>query len=109
MLDEIKGLLGITDDSKDFIIKFYIKSVTNEVLEHCNIKELNDKLENFVENKVLSIMRYELNDYKGVKAIAEGDTKIELAIEGNGKETTIYYLNDEDKKTLNSNFRRLKF
>lgn len=108
MLEEIKLIVGISDNSKDNLINYYIESITNDVKNYCNINEIPSPLEMFVKKKVISILKYELNEYKGIKSISEGDTKLEVAVENNGAESLIYSLNDNDRKELR-NFRKVKF
>lgn len=108
MLEKIKIVLGITDTSKDAVITYYIESISNEVMSYCNIKAIPSSLQSLICNKVISIMKYENNQYKGIKSISEGDTKLEIAVENNGQDTLIYSLNDTDKKNLRS-YRRCAF
>lgn len=108
MKEEIKLVLGISDNSKDGLIDYYIKSVTNDVKNYCNLNSIPEWLEMFIQKKVISILKYEFNAHKGIKSILEGDTKLEFAIEGNGEESKIYSLNDNDRKELR-NFRKIKF
>ena len=108
MLDEIKLIVGISDNSKDNLIDYYINSITNDVKNYCNLSTIPSQLEMFVKKKVVSILRYELNEYKGIKSISEGDTKLEVAIENNGAESLVYSLNDNNRKELR-NFRKVKF
>lgn len=108
MLEKIKIVLGITDTSKDAVINYYIESISNEVISYCNIKNIPSSLQSLICNKVISIMKYENNQYKGIKSISEGDTKLEIAVENNGQDTLIYSLNDTDKKNLRS-YRRCAF
>lgn len=108
MLEQIKIVLGITDTSKDNLINYHIKNISNEVMNYCNIKAIPTNLESFIQNKVISIFRYESNENKGIKSMVEGDVKLEFAIENNGADTMVYSLNDADKKVLR-NFRRHTF
>lgn len=108
MLEQIKIVLGITDTSKDNLINYYINSISSEVMNYCNLKSIPTNLEYFIQSKVISIFRYESNEYKGIKSLVEGDVKLEFAIQHNGADTMAYSLNDEDKKVLR-NFRRRTF
>ena len=108
MKEEIKLVLGIEDTSKDAVIDYYIKSVTHDIKNYCNLNSIPEALEMFIQKKVISILKFELNKHKGLKSILEGDTKLEFAIEGNGEESKIYSLNDNDRKELR-NFRKIKF
>lgn len=108
MLDEIKLIVGISDNSKDTLINYYIQSITNDVNNYCNLNAIPSQLEGFIKKKVISILKYEMNEYKGIKSIAEGDTKVEVAIENNGAESLIYSLNDNDRRELLP-FRKVKF
>jgi len=44
LLDTVKTLLGITDDSKDAILTLYIDIVTQQILNYTNRAELPDGL-----------------------------------------------------------------
>ena len=48
MLERLKKLLGIADDSKDELLQFTIDNVTDMVLNYCNITEVPEKLENII-------------------------------------------------------------
>ena len=108
MLEQIKIVLCITDTSKDNLINYYINSISSEIMNYCNLKSIPTSLESFIQNKVISIFRFESNEYKGLKSLTEDDVKLEFAIENNGAETMVYSLNDADKKILR-NFRRCAF
>lgn len=112
MLENIKIILGITDDKHDTLIKLYISKVTTAVLGYCNITELNEVLENFVEDKVVNIMKPKVTggtqNTGEVKAVTRGDTKIEYNVGQTQTETsTDTKLTSDEKKYLNL-FRKLK-
>jgi hypothetical protein len=109
-LEKLKKLLGISldDKSKDFLLEFILENVQETVKNYCNITEIPKELETFIQAKVISIFRYENNDYKGLKSISEGDTKLDFDIENNSADTLTNSINDSDKKILRS-FRKCKF
>ncbi|MEA5008235.1 phage head-tail connector protein [Clostridium tyrobutyricum] len=78
MLENVKMLLGIADDdtSKDKLINYYINTITTKVLKHCKIVELIPELNQFIENKVFSIMKSIDNTASDVKSVQRGDTTI---------------------------------
>ncbi|MDU6113818.1 MAG: hypothetical protein E6649_05345 [Paeniclostridium sordellii] len=88
MLENIKMLLGLSDDKYDQLILYQINKITNKVLSYCNIKDLNPTLEGFIEEKVYNIMRDKVNgnnevidnSSNNVKAITRGDTRIEYNV-----------------------------
>lgn len=88
MLANIKLVLGIKNEEHDALILLKIKQVTNMVLAYCHLKELNDVLTGFVEDKVISLIRGNVlggattNDGT-VKSVTRGDTKIEYNVGGN--------------------------
>ncbi|AAX53468.1 hypothetical protein [Clostridium phage phi CD119] len=53
MLDNIKLILNLKDDTYDNLIELYIKKYTTLVLAYCNIETLNSALENIIEDKVI--------------------------------------------------------
>ncbi len=89
MLENIKMLLGLSDDKYDQLILYQINKITNKVLSYCNRKDLNSTLEGFIEEKVYNIMRDKVNgnsavidnsSNNSVKAITRGDTRIEYNV-----------------------------
>lgn len=47
-LERLKQLLGITDNTKDFVLQYELDTVTDMVLNYCNITEIPEKLENII-------------------------------------------------------------
>lgn len=78
MLGNVKMLLGIADDdtSKDKLINYYIGIITTKVLKHCKLPKLVPELNQFIENKVFSIMKSMDNTAGDVKSVQRGDTTI---------------------------------
>lgn len=72
MLDNIKLMLGYTDNEKDSLIMLYISKVTTEVMKYCNLIEFDTDLESFVENKIVNI----LDPNSKIKSVNRGDTTI---------------------------------
>ena len=58
MLENIKLILNITDDSQDNLILLYLAKVETMVVDYCNVNELTG----------------------GIKSISRGDTKIEYNV-----------------------------
>lgn len=90
-------LLGVEDTSKDAIINFHIQSITQKIINYCNIKELPYELENIVVEKVVSVM----SDNKDVKSESMGSVSKTYA----DKQTNIL---DDVTPQLNR-FRKVRF
>lgn len=113
MLENIKFLLGLTDDKHDNLILFYINRFKNLVLDYCNLKELNPTLEGFIEDKVISIIGLKIKSNNGidvpsngnnVKSITRGDTKIEYNVSDPKNSETLLgevVITTSDMKILN--------
>ena len=84
MLENIKLMLNINDEEHDTMILLYISKVSTMVVEYCNINELSQGLENFIEDKVVSIMKPLVTggtqNTGEIKSISRGDTKIEYNV-----------------------------
>ncbi len=80
MLERLKKLLGIADDSKDEVLQFTIDNVTDMVLNYCNIPEVPEKLENIILSMCVDKYRAEnlgSETVQGtVKSITEGDVSV---------------------------------
>ena len=76
MLEKLKKLLGIEDDSKDFVLQYELDAVTDMVLNYCNIEELPFGLENTACRMAFDLYRY---DRPGS---AEGPMSVETVTEG---------------------------
>ena len=80
MLEKLKKLLGIEDDSKDEVLQFTIDNVTDMVLNYCNIEELPKELENIVLSMCVDKHRAESLGSEAaqgsVKSLSEGDVSV---------------------------------
>ncbi|MCI7205863.1 MAG: phage head-tail connector protein [Clostridium sp.] len=75
MLENIKMLLAITDDSQDNLINYYIDLCVQTLLNMIKLEELPEQLNFVVERKVLQLMQGGL-DGQRVTQIDRGDYKI---------------------------------
>ena len=84
MLENIKLMLNINDEEHDTMILLYISKVSTMVVEYCNINELSQGLESFIEDKVASIVKPIITggtqNTGEIKSISRGDTKIEYNV-----------------------------
>ena len=80
MLKKLKQLLGITDDSKDFVLQYVIDTVTDMALNYCNIDTLPEQLENIVLAMCMDMYRAESLGQEtaqgAVKSMTEGDVSV---------------------------------
>ena len=112
MLENIKLILEIKDNTYDELINLYITKVEFMVLEYCNIKELTEGLRSFIEDKVVSIIKPKvtvgMENTGEIKSISRGDTKIEYNV-GEAVQTSSNSigLTDSDKKILNT-YRKVR-
>ena len=112
MLENIKLLLNITDDKHDNIILLYLSKVEAMVIDYCNVNELSNGLINFIEDKVISIMKPTITggtqNTGEIKSITRGDTKIEYNV-GEAVQTSSNGINltDADRKILNT-YRKVR-
>lgn len=112
MLENIKLMLNISDYEHDNIILLYLSKVETMVIEYCNINELTEGLESFIEDKVVSIMKTTVTigaqNTGEIKSISRGDTKIEYNVgEAVVSTTNGATLTSSDKEFLNQ-YRRAR-
>ncbi|MBP3928108.1 MAG: phage head-tail connector protein [Peptostreptococcaceae bacterium] len=75
MLENIKMLLAITDDSQDKLIDYYMNMCIQTLLNLLKLEELPEQLESCVERKVVQLMQGGI-DGQRVTQIDRGDYKI---------------------------------
>lgn len=84
MLENIKLMLGITDNKHDDMIMLYLAKVETVVVEYCNVDALSGALTSFIEDKVVSIMKSKVGggteNTGEIKSVTRGDTKIEYNV-----------------------------
>ena len=116
MLENIKTILNIKDTSKDELILLYINKFTSLVLGYCKLKELNNALESFVEDKVVQVLGPSISNSSSsggienageIKSITRGDTRIEYNVGQAASEMSTTYakgaiLTDNDRVYLDS-------
>lgn len=77
ILNNIKLLLGIVDDSKDALIALYMSKATVFVKKYCNVTELNHDLKSVIEDLVL--LKFRNRGIENLKSGAEGAVSYTLA------------------------------
>ena len=75
MLENIKMLLDITDDSKDNLINYYIDLCVQTLLNMLKLEDLPEQLNTVIERKVVQLMQGGL-DGQRVTQIDRGDYKV---------------------------------
>ena len=75
MLENIKMLLGIADDSKDNLINYYIDLCVQTLLNMLKLENLPEQLNTVIERKVVQLMQGGL-DGQRVTQIDRGDYKV---------------------------------
>lgn len=77
-LEKLRLLLGITDESKDFILEFTLERVEDTIKSYCNIKEVPVELSSVAISMAMELYRVENlgseEDGKDIKSISVGDT-----------------------------------
>lgn len=111
MLENIKLILGIQDDSKDNIINYYINRYREKVLSYCHLRELPHELEGFIEEKVINIVsavvkNENITKEQKIKSIQRGDTRIEFLLEDEKSINSLLIFNNDDIRELKA-FRKV--
>lgn len=68
MLDKIKILLGLTDDSKDELLNVLIGLCKDEAIDFCNLKEYSKKLDSAIIAMVIE--RYNKMGTEGISSVS---------------------------------------
>ncbi|HBF7081823.1 TPA: phage head-tail connector protein [Clostridioides difficile] len=116
MLDNIKLILNLKDDTYDSLIELYIKKYTNLVLAYCNIETLNSTLENIIEDKVIVKLKETISSSSDVignnkiSSVSRGGYSVtfNVATAKTTDELMEIKLSQKDKNILN-NFRKVKW
>ena len=111
MLENIKLILNITDDKHDNLILLYLAKVETMVVDYCNVNELTEGLESFIEDKVVSIVKPIITggtqNAGEIKSISRGDTKIEYNVGDVVETSSSATLTSSDKEFLKQ-YRRAR-
>jgi len=78
ILERLKGRLGITDETQDFLLNDYISSYTDAVLNYCNRDDLPLRLEYVVLD--LTERRFGRRGREDIQSLSRGDYKVSYAI-----------------------------
>ncbi|EGT3685967.1 TPA: phage head-tail connector protein [Clostridioides difficile] len=113
MLDNIKLILNLKDDTHDSLIELYIKKYTTLVLAYCNIETLNSTLEGIVEDKVIVKLKETVlvsSADNGISSISRGGYSVNynVATAKTTDELMEIKLSQKDKNILN-NFRKVRW
>lgn len=77
MMQSLKLILGITGDEKDGLLKFVLDTVTDEVMNYCNIIEIPAGLERVIIRMAADMYRSEGYGQEAkdpsVKSVSRGD------------------------------------
>lgn len=77
ILNELKLILGVKEDSDDELFKLYIKDISSAIINRCRISVLPKALYTLVAQICARVYRNNKNE--GVRAITEGDRRIEFS------------------------------
>ncbi|MBZ0626458.1 phage head-tail connector protein [Clostridioides difficile] len=116
MLDNIKLILNLKDDTYDNLIELYIKKYTTLVLAYCNIETLNSALENIIEDKVIVKLKETIlsssdtSENNKISSISRGGYSVtfNVATAKTTDELMEIKLSQKDKNILN-NFRKVRW
>lgn len=79
-LENVKALLGVTDDTKDALIQFALDNAEETILNYCNIETVPEGLEKTQIRMAMDIYRNETLGTAAsngkVSSLSEGDTSI---------------------------------
>lgn len=77
MLQNLKQILGITGNEKDGLLQFVLDTVTDEVMNYCNITEIPPQLERVISRMAADMWRSEGYGQETkdpvVKSVSRGD------------------------------------
>lgn len=77
LLESIKILLEIEDDSRDGILKIMIEDSKRAILDYCILKEYKNEFDTVVRELVINSFKSSENE--GVASITRGNTSISYA------------------------------
>lgn len=69
-LENVKILLGITDNSQDDLLNLYISRAEQFVKTYCNIEEIPAELDSVIED--IAVFRYRMNGVENIKSETKG-------------------------------------
>jgi hypothetical protein len=70
-IDNVKILLGISDNSQDDLLNLYISRAEQFVKTYCNIEEIPTELKSVIED--IAVFRYRMNGVENIKSESKGE------------------------------------
>lgn len=87
ILPDVKMLLGIGDETSDSLLIFLIRTVADDALAYCRLAFVPRQLYGVIARIAADIWRgenYGGSDYGEIKAVTEGDRRIEFDLSASG-------------------------
>mgnify|MGYP001042663559 CR=1 FL=1 len=98
--EKLKRLLGIEDESRDFVVDFLIEDVEETIKNYCNVEELPEGLLNTAYRMAIDLYR---NENIGQDSVAVSVSSI---TEGDTSTSFKQYADDNFKDTILKNYSR---
>ena len=98
--EKLKRLLGIEDESRDFVVDFLIEYVEETIKNYCNVEELPEGLLNTAYRMAIDLYR---NENIGQDSVAVSVSSI---TEGDTSTSFKQYADDNFKDTILKNYSR---
>jgi hypothetical protein len=70
-LENVKTLLGISDNTQDNLLNLYLTRATSFVKNYCNIEEIPIELDEVIED--IAVYRYRMNGVENIKSESKGE------------------------------------
>ena len=98
--EKLKRLLGIEDESRDFVVDFLIEDVEETIKNYCNVEKVPEGLLNTAYRMAMDLYR---NENIGQDSVA---VSVSTITEGDTSTSFKQYADDNFKDTILKNYRR---
>ncbi len=98
--EKLKRLLGIEDESRDFVVDFLIEDVEETIKNYCNVEKVPEGLLNTAYRMAMDLYR---NENIGQDSVA---VSVSTITEGDTSTSFKQYADDNFKDTILKNYSR---